>query len=93
MRLADDVIEDVLARVRAVCESFTEDMERVVDLQARAAWGGDEPYIPKSSRFERKDPEQLRREIDQALRAGESVTSTAPRLGVSRRTLYRVLRR
>lgn len=92
MLLADDLIHDVLARVRVACPAFTDAMERAVESDARKVWGGQQPYVPKRSYFE-MGPAELKAAAARELRNGESVRQIAQRLGVDRATIYRHLRR
>lgn len=92
-----DIIKWILDRLVAHDDSITQDLILTVEREARAEWGGQRiDYIPKTT-----DRAAGRRPLDpQARRAAfEAGASSAPTpqvlqtTGVSRATLYRLLKR
>ena len=92
-----DIIRWILDRLLAHDDSITQDLIATVEREARIEWGGQRiEYIPKTSdrRSGRRplDPETRRA----ALQAGLSNAPTrevVQATGVSRATLYRLLKR
>lgn len=92
-----DIIRWVIDRMLAHDDSITQELAITVEREARQEWGGQSiGYVPKTS-----DRRAGRRPLDPAARqaAFEAATTSAPTrevlqaTGVSRATLYRLLKR
>lgn len=97
MRDRRDIIRWILDRVMAHDDSITEELALVIEREARAEWGGQRiDYIAKNA-----DRKAARRPLDADARqaAFQAATTNAPTrevlqaTGVSRATLYRLLKR
>ncbi len=84
---ATDPLRDFLNRLLASGDTFTAEYAILVEEQVRSAWAGEEPYI--ASNPDRKD-QRARALAD--LGRGKPVGRVAESTGISRATLYRLLR-
>lgn len=92
-----DIIKWVIERMMAHDDSITEELALTVEREARAEWGGQHiGYVPKNT-----DRKAARRPLDAQAREAvfKAATTSAPTrevlqtTGVSRATLYRLLKR
>jgi DNA invertase Pin-like site-specific DNA recombinase len=91
-----DIIEDLLAMVRAEFPQCTDQQADRMDERIRSLWGGQRTHIAKNKHRKpgraAKPPEVLQRAYADAL--GPAPTSEVTRRnGVSRATLYRLLKK
>lgn len=91
-----DLIETLLAMVRAEFPQCTDAQAEHIDERIRATWGGQRLHIAKTRARkpgnQAKPPEVLQRAYADALGA-ESTTVITRRHGISRATLYRLLKK
>jgi Mor family transcriptional regulator len=86
--VVDDFVCDVLALVRQIAGSVTEQQAAQVDAAVRERWGGDRPYIAKRHGEGRSDRNAaIRRDYQR----GESIPLLMRRYQLSRVTIWRVL--
>ena len=86
-----DVLDYVLREVMAAHPSFTEEQARALLPKLHAQLGGDKYYIPKVSPTQ---ADERRRAIHRdALTTSLSTNDLQRRHGVSRRTIYRLVKR
>jgi DNA invertase Pin-like site-specific DNA recombinase len=93
-----DIIRWVIdAMLEEMASPIADDLALRVERRARAEWGGQRiEYVPRT--IERKRPGRLPPEahqqvIDDVLSSAEPMNALAERHGVSRRTIYRLLKR
>lgn len=91
-----DLIQTLLAMVRAEFPQCTDDQAAQLDARTRAVWGGQRVHIPKNSHRragnQAKPPETLQRAYTDALGAEPTEVITT-RHGISRATLYRLMKK
>lgn len=81
-----DILSRILERIREMQPSLTEDMALEIEKQIRQEYSGSEVYIQKNAPAARV--QKLKRMFH-----GDNVDEVAESLGVSRRTIYRDLKR
>jgi len=86
--MADDIVNDMLERVRQACPDITENQLSVIEHQIRNDWGGNETYIQKK----RISTAQKQKAVDEYI-GGRPVEVIRKKTGVSRSTLYRHLKK
>lgn len=91
-----DIIRWVIERMLAHDDSISQEMALLVEREARAEWGGEKHYVHKA--VDRRDGRKpLAPEAERAVyEAGISSTPTEAIIqqhGVSRATLYRLMKR
>lgn len=98
-----DIVADILSRIEAaVCEylsnhqGFEQSMADAIAHQIRAQenpirkhWGGTEPYVAARSR----EREQAKQKALEEVRRSGNVAEASSRYGVSRATMYRLMRK
>lgn len=91
----DDLIRDVLARVIAMSDSFTQAEAVQIEEQVHAARGGEVYRVakrvdnPKSSRYGPHMKQAITTEIER----GTPPREAARKFGVHRATIYRLMKR
>jgi hypothetical protein len=85
-----DIVLEILERVRRVVPALTEDQVREVEQAVRADYGGMRFRVAK--RKKHPSPEQRRRIFQLAL-TDTSTEQLTQDTGISRRTMYRYLKR
>ena len=90
---SDDPLRDFLARLLAAIAKaegggIDEGMAREIERQMRRDWAGSEPYIAADP-----DREARRRQAEAELARGRPVGLVARKTGMSRSTLYGLLKR
>jgi transposase-like protein len=100
--MSKDIIRWVIDRMLAHDDSITQELALTVEREARAEWGGQRiDYIAKTCPEDlerrralqgRTDPERERAAVAAYL-ADEPVPAIEQRFGISRRTLYRMIKR
>lgn len=92
-----DIISWVIARMRAHDERITSEIAAAVEREARAEWGGQRiDYIAKNAdrRSSRRPLDRDARKAAYVAAAGSASTNEVLQAtGVSRATLYRLLKR
>lgn len=93
-----DIISWVIERMRAHDDSITQELAAAVEREARAEWGGQRiDYIARNAdrRAARRpfDPETRRAAFEAAISTAGPSREVAKAAGVSRATLYRLLKR
>ncbi len=93
--MRDDLIRDILARVMALDERFTQAQALQIEQQIRHDWGGERVFIAKR----KPDPKKGARHDDEvkhaaieAVENGVSVHDAAREHGISRRRIYQLLK-
>ncbi len=86
-----DIILVVLQRVRAVNPGLTDEQAHQIETALKAEYGGQRVRIPK--RKKHPSPEQRRAVFDEAINSDESDADITSRHGISRRSLYRYVKR
>lgn len=86
-----DIVAETLRRARELNPGLTEDQARQVELGIKADYGGQRVRIPK--RKKHPSPEQRRAVFDEAINSAESDIDISSRHGISRRSLYRYVKR
>lgn len=86
-----DIVLLVLQRVRAVNPGLTEEQANQIELAIKAEFGGQRVRIPK--RKKHPSAEQRRAVFDEAINGAESDSDITARHGISRRSLYRYVKR
>lgn len=99
----NDIVADIIERAAAAVreylasdmgfeQSFVEELCKQIQAQerpARAYWRGADPYVAIRPR---KAPDEKQRALEEAKRTGR-VAEVADRHGISRATMYRMLKR
>ena len=84
-----DIVDDILRRVRESSPSLTNDMSRQIELSIRRDYGGSRVYVRQTCRSEQKEKsEKIALEY-----INGSVDQVTERFGISRATLYRMIKR
>lgn len=86
-----DIVLVVLQRARAANPALTEAQAQQVEAEVRAEFGGLRVRIPK--RKKHPSPEQRRAVFDEAIGSAESDEAITSRHGISRRSLYRYMKK
>jgi Mor family transcriptional regulator len=86
---ARDIIRDIIERLMAHEASITEELALKVEHEARAHWGGQAPYVPK----ETKRQAHVRQKVFADALTAMPTAEVIKRHGISRRTLYRLLKK
>lgn len=86
-----DIVLLVLQRVRAVNPGLTDEQAHQIELAIKAEFGGQRVRIPK--RKKHPSAEQRRAVFDEAINSEESDADITSRHGISRRSLYRYVKR
>jgi hypothetical protein len=86
-----DIVLLVLQRVRAVDPGLTAELAHQIELSIKAEFGGQRVRIPK--RKKHPSPEQRRAVFDDAIGSADSDENITSRHGISRRSLYRYVKR
>lgn len=88
-----DIIRDFLDRVAEALgpETFTDQLAVTLEQQMRSDWGGDRPYVPKSSDADLSEITRRDISIRRDHRAGEGVTFLSRRYGLSRKRIYQII--
>lgn len=88
-----DIIRDFLDRVSSAIgsETFTDQIAINIEQQMRKDWGGDRPYIPKSSDADMTVVTRRDVAVRRDYRSGESVSLIARRFGISRAMVYKIV--
>jgi Mor family transcriptional regulator len=86
--MADDLIKDVLDKVRQADPSFTEEMAKRIEEQVRNEWGGADVYIAK-----RRIPETAKEQAVKDYLDNKPIPDIQKNKGLSRSTLYRALKK
>lgn len=82
-----DIVADIIGRFLAAApETFSEDLADEIERQVRHEWGGTQVKIAKRSAAHK------RAEVAREIRAGTPIAEIQAATGVSRATLYRLLR-
>lgn len=81
-----DILSRILERIREMQPSLSEDMAVEIEKQIRHEYSGSEVYIQKNAPAARR--QKLKRMFH-----GDNIDEVAESLGVSRRTIYRDLKR
>ena len=93
--MEDDLIRDILARVMALSEDFTQDQALTIEKQIRHDWGGERVVVakvrdnPKGSRY----GPHIKQAIVDEVERGSKPEEVHRKYGVGRATIYRLLRR
>lgn len=88
--MAKDIVAEFIRLAAQMCPSFTEDVAMQIEAQLRQTYGGTEPgYIAKTPESVEKRKRLAR---DEAMRSGR-VVDAADKYGISRRTMYRLLKK
>ena len=91
----DDLIRDILARVMAVSEDFSQAQALQIEEQVRHDWGGERVFVakvhhnPKGARHS----EQVKMAITTEVEQGMPTRDIERKHGVGRATIYRLLKR
>lgn len=86
-----DIVLVVLQRVRAVNPGLTDEQAHQIELAIKAEFGGQRVRIPK--RKKHPSPEQRRAVMSSSLSVLPMASSNTARHGISRRSLYRYVKR
>lgn len=86
-----DIVLVVLQRVRAIFPGLTDEQAHQLELDIKAEYGGLRVRIPK--RKKHPSPEQRRAVFEDAIGGTESDEDITSRHGISRRSLYRYVKR
>jgi len=92
-QVKDDIVIAILECVRRMEPSFTEEMAVQVELQVRRDWGGEEAYIAKTPSTRQPTPENREKVAQQYLSDPAAPHDIARKNGMSRRTMYRWLKK
>lgn len=93
-----DIIRDILARVqeglmdRIGLPDAVIDLLTVVDRDIRREYGGERPYIARTSEADLVASAKRNNAIRRAWKDGEPITILAQRHGLSRRMIYKIVR-
>ncbi len=87
--MSSDIIRDVLERAMAAAPSLTQECAAGIEREARAYWGGDEVYVAKAAS---RLPEVRAQVLHDALTHALPLAQIEQRYGISRRSIYRLLR-
>lgn len=92
--MADDVILDILNRVRAICAAEGVECKlQTIELEVREYWGGERPYIAKQGESTRASRTSVRdRRIREQHSRGEHVQLLARRWDLSPRRIQQIIR-
>ena len=85
----NDIIGDVLRIVISMAPEFSHALARQVDAQARAAWGGDKPYIATHSADSYSSRNQA---IIRDYLAGERIAYLERKYGLSRARVWQIIK-
>jgi Mor family transcriptional regulator len=84
-----DIVRDIIERLMAHEPSITEEIALRVEAEVRQTWGGAEVYVPK----EAKRQSRVREAVVKDALSTMSTAEIQRRHGVSRATIYRLLKR
>jgi transcriptional regulator of acetoin/glycerol metabolism len=84
--VADDFVSSLLAKLKKLLPSATDDQLTLIEDEIRTEWGGEEPYIAKTDK-RRKD-----KAVNQYI-GGTPIKEIRKKTGISRATLYRHLKK
>jgi len=85
----EDLVSDLLGKVREVQPMVTEEQALEVERAIRQKWGGDDVYIAKDIRRTAR----ARAKMKVAVAVRGTTPDVAHEHGVTRRTLYRLLKK
>lgn len=90
-----DIIKWVIDRMLAHDDSITQELALTVEREARMEWGGKRvPYIAKSTEgATRPLDSDARRVAFEAAKSSASLTEVSQKTGLSRTSIYRLLKR
>lgn len=86
--MAEDLIKDVLDKVKRADPSFTEEMAKRIEEQVRNEWGGSEIYIAK-----KRIPETAKQQAVKDYLDNKPIPEIQKNKGISRSTLYRAIKK
>lgn len=89
MEKPNDIVSRFIELAAASCPSFTDDIALGIEQQIRQEFGTEACYVAKTLDRDRKAKDSA---VEEARRSGR-VREAAERNGISRATLYRLLRR
>jgi len=87
--MSEDMIKDLLDLVKREMPSFTDGQADQIEKQIRRMWGGERFTVAKKA--PRKKKEVIRKAVQEAKSAG--VEAASKNFGISRRTIYRWLKK
>ena len=87
---SDDFLQEVIVIVRRHCPTFNNDDALEVLREIRASWGGSRPYIPKLASA--AEIQRAKTTAYEVLAKGPRLEEAATASGLSRATIYRLLR-
>lgn len=82
-----DIAKDILRRVAEACPAITPELAAKIENELRRDWAGDRPYIRSHNDFP-----QRKAAAKQDLARGVPVAEVQRRHGISRSTIYVLLR-
>lgn len=94
MTAVDDLIADILGRIRACCSPKAAEKLDLASIEAevRRDWGGERHYVARSGETARKGLPQRDRQIREQYRRGERVRLLARRWGLSERRVRQIVK-
>lgn len=94
--MKDDLIRDILARVMALSDSFTEAQALQIEAQVRHDWGGERVFVAKTQPEPRRGArhsEKTKRAAIVEVEQGTPPAEAARKHGISRARIYQLLKR
>lgn len=85
----DDLVRDILLRVMATSESFSEDQAQQIEQQIRHDWGGERVVVAKKMHKAEDRKKVVARVVQHKIPPG----IVARQSGIGRATLYRWLKK
>lgn len=82
-----DIVRDILIRAMAAAPSLTEEVALEIERSVRMDYGGNEVYVRKDMKNDVDKDAVVRTYVD------EGVEAARDRFGISRASLYRLLKR
>jgi Mor family transcriptional regulator len=83
-----DVVSDILDRVLATLPGCTPEMVQDLEITIRREWGGERHYVKKPDAITPR-----LHEARQALRQGAPIAEVKAEYGISRSTIYNILKK
>jgi Mor family transcriptional regulator len=86
MKDRKNILARILERVREIEPTITEDKLQTIEETIRLEYGGSEHYIPKETSAKRTN--EIQKQFN-----GRNISEVAETLGISRRSVYRRIKR
>lgn len=88
-----DIIGDILYRLREAGVQVPPEAAQQVEQQARVAWGGQRPYVPRWGEIREHQLRRRNARVRAAAEAGTTIRDIAQREGISTRRVQQILQR